>query len=73
MTKTMVGSPIYMAPEILKGEPYDNRCDIWSLGINLYELLFGTCPFEERSINKLIYLINSGVLVIHRHINNISK
>jgi len=54
MTKTMVGSPIYMAPEILKGQKYDNRCDIWSLGVNFYELLFGTCPFEERTIKKLI-------------------
>jgi len=73
MTTTMVGSPIYMAPEILKGHSYDVRCDIWSLGVNLYELLFGTCPYEERTINKLINLLTTGTLVFHRHINNISK
>ena len=51
------GTPGYCAPEILKGLPYDNRCDVWSLGIVLYVLLAGAQPFyhddeaeEERRI-----------------------
>ncbi len=54
MTKTMLGSPIYMAPEILRGEIYSTKADIWSLGVVLYEMLYGFCPFESTTIPKLI-------------------
>ncbi len=50
----MVGSPIYMAPEILKGENYNIKADIWSIGIVLFEMLFGFCPFLEKNIYLLI-------------------
>ncbi|CAD8183930.1 unnamed protein product [Paramecium pentaurelia] len=54
VTATMLGSPIYMAPEVLRGLSYNSKADIWSLGAVLYELLIGKCPFEEKSIAKLI-------------------
>ena len=50
LSSTMVGSPIYMAPEILKGQEYTIKADIWSLGCVLYELLYGICPFEEKTM-----------------------
>ena len=34
-----------MAPEILKRDPYDERCDTWSLGVMLYEMIYGKLPF----------------------------
>ena len=62
MTQTMVGSPIYMAPEVLKGMIYDIRADIWSLGVILYEMLYGLCPYEESTIPKLVSLIDNTIL-----------
>lgn len=43
--KTYCGTPITMAPEILKGKPYDKKCDVWSLGVILFQLIFGKLPF----------------------------
>ncbi|KAG7386978.1 hypothetical protein PHYPSEUDO_014854 [Phytophthora pseudosyringae] len=42
---TMCGSAEYMAPEILQHKPYDQRIDLWSFGILLYEMVFGATPF----------------------------
>jgi serine/threonine protein kinase len=45
------GTPNYMAPEILRGNDYDCRVDIWSLGIMTYEMLCGKPPFAHKSMN----------------------
>jgi cGMP-dependent protein kinase len=46
-TYSRLGTPYYMAPEIILGEGYGITVDYWSLGIMLYEFLFGNCPFGE--------------------------
>jgi len=42
--KTLVGTPLYIAPEVLNSQ-YNNKCDIWSCGVIMYMLLSGTAPF----------------------------
>ncbi|KAL4428764.1 hypothetical protein ABPG74_001278 [Tetrahymena malaccensis] len=47
MIKSQVGTPLYMDPQILLGKPYDSKCDIWSVGIIFYELLYGCTPWPR--------------------------
>ncbi|MFY0563983.1 protein kinase domain-containing protein [Archangium lansingense] len=47
------GTPPYMAPEQWRGEPQDERTDIWALGVMLYELLTGAPPYPNTSLQEL--------------------
>ncbi|KAH6882100.1 serine/threonine-protein kinase cbk1 [Alternaria rosae] len=53
--KSVVGTSQYMAPEVIRGESYDGRCDWWSIGIILYECLYGCTPFfcDNRQATKM--------------------
>eukprot|EP00758_Cryptobia_borreli_P002531 Tbor_TRINITY_DN3101_c0_g1::TRINITY_DN3101_c0_g1_i1::g.14750::m.14750/K04515/CAMK2; calcium/calmodulin-dependent protein kinase (CaM kinase) II len=58
------GSPSYIAPEVIRvgylrtqREPYDGKCDIWSLGIITFILLSGKMPFQDRNFKKVFQRI----------------
>ena len=48
-TNTVIGTPHYMAPEIVTGKGYSFPVDLWSLGVITYELLCGKLPFGENA------------------------
>lgn len=62
MAESILGSPVYMAPEILGGYGYDAHADVWALGMTLYEMLFGVCPFQASSPTQIYRKIKTEKL-----------
>ncbi|KAM3130266.1 hypothetical protein pb186bvf_017661 [Paramecium bursaria] len=62
LLKECVGTPIYMAPQILERHPYSAKSDIWSIGMMFYEMLFGKTPWSCRDMNSLLRNIKSQPL-----------
>ncbi len=56
-TGVMLGSPKYMSPEQVIGKRADQRSDLFSLGVILYELLTGAAPFNGENVTALMYQI----------------
>lgn len=52
LLSTYCGTPLTMAPEVLFGDDYTPKCDIWSLGILLYFVLAGKYPYKQKLRNK---------------------
>ncbi|KAJ7700359.1 Pkinase-domain-containing protein [Mycena rosella] len=54
MAETLCGSPLYMAPEILRYQKYDAKADLWSVGAVLYEMAVGKPPFRAANHIELL-------------------
>ena len=64
LLESYCGTPITMAPEILKKHAYNEKCDIWSLGIIIYKMLVGKYPFfpSGNTIEDLMGVVDKGIL-----------
>ena len=56
----VVGTPYYLSPEQAMGEPVDHRCDLYSLGLMLYEMLVGAKPYRAATAEELLDLHVNG-------------
>ncbi|KAF9972266.1 Serine/threonine-protein kinase [Actinomortierella ambigua] len=64
LAETLCGSPLYMAPEILRYEKYDAKADLWSVGTVLYEMCTGKPPFRAQNHVELLKRIEMAQDVI---------
>ncbi|KAI9323643.1 kinase-like domain-containing protein [Dichotomocladium elegans] len=59
---SIVGTPYWMAPEVIKGQEYDAKADIWSLGVLMMEMMQGDPPYVEYPPLRAVFLIASNGL-----------
>ncbi|RFA29180.1 hypothetical protein CAI21_10450 [Alkalilimnicola ehrlichii] len=57
-TGAILGSPSYMSPEQIAGEPVDGRADVFSLGVSAFQLLTAELPFQGDTLAALAYQIS---------------
>jgi serine/threonine protein kinase len=57
--RTVCGTPFYMSPEMWSGEKYSKKCDMWSMGVVLYELMALDRPFKGEGIKEVSVNIRS--------------
>ncbi len=62
LAHSLVGTPNYIAPEVLLRTGYTQLCDWWSVGVVLYEMLIGSPPFSADSPIETQYKVNFGHL-----------
>ena len=67
------GTPYYIAPEVLQGQ-YNEKCDMWSIGVMLYIMLSGRPPFNGATEEQIILKVKAGTWAFkHTEWQSISK
>lgn len=59
-SKSFVGTPFYLSPEMVEGKPYSTKADIWALGVILYHMTALRLPFDANSLPVLALKILKG-------------
>ena len=73
MVDTLCGSPLYIAPEIMKHKRYSINADLWSVGIIMYEMLVGKVPYSASTHIELLNKIENKPLIIPDFLSDICK
>jgi len=68
--RTQCGTPAYIAPEVLEGNCYGTKVDIWSLGVVFYQLLLGYHPFYHTDQSIMFHNIKNGIFQKNYHVND---
>jgi len=71
--KTVVGTPYWMAPEVIQGAQYDTKADIWSTGVMCIEMIDGLPPYMDQAPLRALFLIVSKGLPPPRNVAFMSE
>jgi tRNA A-37 threonylcarbamoyl transferase component Bud32 len=71
VTGQLLGSPAYMAPELIEGKPLDVRTDVFSVGILLYQMTTGALPFSGKNPHEVLRRITEGRFPDPRGLNRL--
>lgn len=69
LRNTFCGTPLYVSPDVLRGDMYDEKIDLWGIGILTYELLVGKVPFKIVTQNDLKKIVHYRLIQLEDDIS----
>lgn len=71
--RSIVGTPLYMSPQILAKQSYNNKSDLWSIGLIFYEMIYGHTPWPANNEIQLLNNIKGRSVPFDSYISDYSK